>query len=61
MEQRTLKPLDQDYAILWQINPMAKEQLASIVLRRLLEEAEAELGKGDAQEKITTIQEATGD
>tara|TARA_Y100000310_G_scaffold32372_1_gene30692 strand:+ start:118 stop:300 length:183 start_codon:yes stop_codon:yes gene_type:complete len=44
-EPMVFSPISQDYDLLFQVNPIAAEQLKTIILSRVLRETQAELAK----------------
>ena len=52
MNQRPLIPAAEDYETLFAMNPLAAEQMKSIILSRMLAEAEAKLAE-EAKDEIS--------
>ena len=64
MNQNPLVPTSEDFQALLQQNPMAAEQLKSIILARLLAETEASLASltnDESEDNIVQINESAGD
>ena len=53
MEVKEIAPAAEDFVFLWQLNPIAREQLHWIVVERLLKEAEEMLERQNASASHT--------